>query len=283
MPSLPKRAGGAPMRPVFWMTGSNDNDPVLAAASIGLARAGVPNAMQSLTEYAPEPPGVFYGLLGLGKTQPPGEWWNIDRGYFGAQRNGIGGYYRITRQALLVTYRAGVCCPATRWEKLGLEVAPWRVNPSGTVLVCPPPMRTAQWYGTMPEVWLTQTRKRLPAEVRGRVVVRQKGAPVPLAAALAGARCVIVFNSVVAVDALLAGVPAFAEHGPVRHWAGYGPNAADALPADFPYEREALFHYLAYNQATVEELKNGKAWRRAWEVQGNGLLQEERFRTATKP
>lgn len=185
-------------------------------------------------------------------------WYYADNGYF---RPGKAGYFRITRDALQHD-GAGNALPE-RWERLGLEIKPWRKDGSH-VLVCPPDEIYGQLWGLDHRKWLQDVLTTLYSSTNRKVVVRDRSkarsATEPFAAALRGAWALVTCASNAAVEALLAGVPVFC----TRPCAAYKMGKADVAEIEDPAmlaDRERWARVLAANQWSVAEMRDGTCWR----------------------
>lgn len=265
-------------RLVAWTTGHVFNEAVMSAVIDGLRACGADVEARHASLYkGPARPCVSYGVLrGVDRVyrecaKAGVEWWNVDHGFFRPSKHKEGrfdGHYRIGRNHLMPLFRPGADVDGSRWERLGVAVKPWRRGTDGAVLLCPPTPAMGEFYRVDPDVWAARTRARLPRALRDRAVVRKKTDPTPLAEALARARLVVVFNSNVAVEALVEGVRAVADEGIVRAWNGLTPETADADPE--ANDREELFRYAAWCQFTLEEIRSGAAWEACVRVQRGG-------------
>jgi len=143
-----------------------------------------------------------------------------------------------------------------RWEKLKLNVQPYKGKSDGYILIC---------SQTMSDKWELDTERTIRTITDRKTVIRRHPVADPdqketLAEQLKGAYCVVCDTSNVGNEAILAGIPVFCS-----------PNAMYAnicntdltkiekfkitdLPDRIPY-----FHRLAYGQWSFRELKSGIA------------------------
>lgn len=271
-----------------WQTSRGWNRQVTEAVLRGLDAAGIPAEARPVHEYAEKPtPSISYGVLhGTGEifkdcTAAGLPWWCVDHGYFhskGPSGTHKDGYWRFGFQHLQPTlgHVPGIdgLTAAARWDALGLQPQPWRRNPGGVMVLCPPSPTMAAYYNVDPEGWVETVLAGLPPELRKQAIIRrpeQKYAPnAPKAAALlADARAVVVFNSNLAFEALLAGIPAYATEGLVRSWNRLDPlEWAGQPPEAYEYNnREVLFLHAASYQFTREEISAGLPWQLCrWET-----------------
>ena len=192
---------------IIWQTGRDHNKAIVEAIAEGIANSGEDVSIRNVFEYDGKPePCISYGFLHgteeiFKDCQAEGvEWWHIDHGFF--RFSILEGYYRIGYCHLQPLFYPDAPKNDYRWKKLGLEVSPWKENPDGPILVCPPTQATSRFYGVDPDQWVSETAARLPEHLRDRVVIREKSDPEKLKEVLDGAYCVIVFNSNVAMEAL---------------------------------------------------------------------------------
>lgn len=185
-------------------------------------------------------------------------WVYLDNGYF--RPGHYDGFYRVTRDAYQRVRAVGTFEPDfERWRKLGISMKPWQTN-GRHVLVCPPGPEFAAHLGIDRGEWLLDVTQALRAATDREIRVRvkpAKGRPgVPLAADLENCHAVVAYNSNVAVEALLAGVPV---------WCHAMSAAAPLAGADWsqiesplrPDDREPWAADLAANQWTIDEMLRG--------------------------
>lgn len=210
-------------------------------------------------------PAAFYGvepptLQAWKDVQAAGEtFWYVDNGYFRSTYQG-GNYFRITKNA---EQHTGIGqSDGRRFAELGIEIQPWREGEE--ILIA---LQTDWWYerhGLTRQRWLDDVLARVSGTGRK---IRIRGKPVrghkepPLAADLKRAWCVIAYSSNVAVDALMAGIPAFCTcPGSAGYTlSGCFLSSGGLAPYRSPHRREWA-EVLADNQWTVEEIRSGLAW-----------------------
>jgi hypothetical protein len=210
---------------------------------------------------------VFFGTEGVMdayQRAKAGTWWYIDNAYTDPQR---GQYFRVTKNALQVDPR-GKTSTGERLKRLGLVIKDWRDRESGPVLVIPQSDNFMK--STLGKVgdWTADTVTKLKAfGVGDRIKVRpwlrdKKQAYTELRQDLDGAALVVTWSSASAITALLEGIPAISQSG-----------SANALTGDltmqnvkFPkrpslVDRAQFAAVLADNQFTLDEFRDGTAWR----------------------
>jgi len=155
--------------------------------------------------------------------------------------------------------------PGDRMKAFGVEVKPWRPStcPGQAdrrhILVVPPGNLLRKLIDPGP-LW-EQMPERL-ARITGRPVrVSVKGDPAPLAERLRDCWCVITGHSNVAVEALLAGIPAFvSRESAAAPMAGMIETIEHSIERpSTPEGREGWAASLAYGQFTLEEIRQGMA------------------------
>lgn len=150
---------------------------------------------------------------------------------------------------------------ASRWDSLGVELAPWRHGGAEVVVLA------TRHIGidsiAEPRGWAERTAETLARTYRVAVRVRAhpgEGACVPLAQDLSRAMCVVSWGSGAALKAILWGVPAF--YGFDR-WIGAGAAAPLADFPDRPFmgDRLPMLRRLAWAQWTTEEIASGEPFK----------------------
>lgn len=146
---------------------------------------------------------------------------------------------------------------------------PWRQGP-GHALICGQVPGDASLQGADLEPWYAEMARRARAAglepvFRQHPVAAARGyrqgppgvrrIEGSLADALAGAAQAITYNSNSAVDALLAGVPVYADNEGSMAWPVANRDVGHAAPV----EREPWAHELAWRQWTIEEIRSGAA------------------------
>lgn len=187
-----------------------------------------------------------------------------DKGYF----HGCGvtdKYFRISVNAqqpdahMLLRER-----PSDRWKKLGIKVKP--VDKLGDyVLLCGMGPKQAARQGYPYGDWETETYHRL-TEYDMPVLIREKPKNPPIgrlprsehastAEAIRRARVVLCMTGNIGVDAILHGVPVFANSGPGRVYYPHGD--VNQLEPMGEHERIRALSDIAYWQWTQPEMANG--------------------------
>jgi hypothetical protein len=207
--------------------------------------------------------GYLRGLLPtLHEARAKGrQWVYADRGYFRATYgNDYSGYFRLTRNAWQTSgfkYRPD----PKRWERLLLNIAPWRHGRH--VLVCPPGDPFTRAVGGFDaDQWLADVLKRLQSSTDRPIRIRRKPKPgsgaAPLAMDLQDCHALVTYMSNTAVEAVLAGVPVFTTGACAATVMGKTDLTQIENPA-YPDTRLQLAQSLACNQWTLDEIKRGLA------------------------
>lgn len=173
----------------------------------------------------------------------------LDHAYIGREER-----FRVTRNGFQQTEIFDR--PPDRWNKLlskyGVKVKPWRKGGKYILLA----MSSSAVYEYFNEVgWEDRTRYYLKQYTDREVITRKKHGGENLQQQLAKAWCVITHASMVAVDAVLAGVPVIVTGPSIARPMGHTELSKVEDPV-FP-DREAWFRSLAYAQYTPEEMARG--------------------------
>lgn len=234
-----------------WHTGHEINEKVSQALHAGIPQ-NVLKHTEWLANYLASPnkyPAIAYGIL-RGTAEVFAEnarhgvtYYEVDRGYINPRH--FDGYYRISKNGMQAKYR-DIDYPDDRLKSLKYKRADW-YNPKGIVLVCPPSDFIENHYHLRPGQWESDVVELL--ESQGLPFkVRQKSDNTPLEHDLNGARLLCTYNSNVALDAAIKGIPVQVGVNSVLH----GWDGANV---------DKLLRFISYNQFTLEEIGSGLAWR----------------------
>lgn len=221
---------------------------------------------------------VFFGTEGVMSAfqrAKSGTWWYIDNAYTDPQR---GQYFRVTKNALQVNpiapgwtpLESFLLRPSTgeRFARLGITVKEWRDNSNGQILVIPQSDDFMKSTLGRKGDWLGETVAKLNAwgfgpRIRVRPWQRDKTkAYVDLHKDLDNAAVVVTWSSASAITALYEGIPAISESGSVNWLTGALTEESVRLPMrPSVAERQRFLEVLADNQFTLDEFRNGTAWR----------------------
>ena len=201
----------------------------------------------------------------------------MDSGYVGnnvSTRNsqGIKYYHRIVLNDL--QHRIIRPRPSDRWDRL--EVTPHPRRTGHKIIVAAPDEKPCRYYGIDQQQWIKETVAEIKKHTDRPVVVRER-APKredrvlnePLSQVLAqDVHALVTFNSIAAVESILAGVPAFVLAP--SHVAEPVANRDLAMIEKVFYPDQDLLmawcHSMAYGQYHVRELKDGTAFRMMQEI-----------------
>ena len=190
----------------------------------------------------------------------------IDHAYF---NRGHGKSYRITRNG----YEAGPirACPDDRACDLGVELVAWRKS-GREIIICPPTEYFMQAHGCAD--WLELTLAKLRGVTDRPLIVRVKPQPgeaaVPLEQALASAHALVTHSSNVAIEAACLGTPVFVDAASAA--APVGRTDLDQIESPIYPDRDAWLAHLAYNQFSIGEIGDGRAWRMLLELEERELV-----------
>jgi lipopolysaccharide biosynthesis glycosyltransferase len=189
----------------------------------------------------------------------------IDTGYWGNKKHKQ--WHRITKNNLQLMGPI-VDRPSDRLKKIGYSYN--KFTTGRKILICPPSEKIMTLFDqTTPERWVNQIVTELknytdrPIEIRLKPNRTDRTTVNTIENALADdVYCLITYNSIAAIEALMFGKPAIT----------LGPNSAQLLCNTNLSEIENLnipskdqmyqfMCYLSYGQFTKEEMLNGTAWR----------------------
>tara|TARA_B100000900_G_scaffold415369_1_gene445016 strand:+ start:2657 stop:4375 length:1719 start_codon:yes stop_codon:yes gene_type:complete len=191
--------------------------------------------------------------------------YTVDTGYFGNFKNKW--LHRVTKNAL---QQLGPIIerPMDRAKAHGYRYR--KFIPGTKILICPPSEKVMRLFGQPdPQAWVDQTIAEIkkhtdrPIEVRLKPLRSERITTKTIQAALQDdVHCLVTYNSIAAVEALMEGKPALV----------LGQNAASTVceteianiehPKQPPRDEiEAFFAHLGYCQFSVHELRSGYAWR----------------------
>ena len=190
----------------------------------------------------------------------------LDHAYFHATRDYVPGpngkLYRMIRSQLQLNYLLKLeDIDRERIKKYGEPKKPKPfLKQGGEILIIPPTKPIANIYGITVEGWLEKTQRDIRAFSGRTIRIRYKDALTPLSESLKSAWCVVAFQSTVAVEAILAGVPCIVD--PISQSAPVSSTTiADIENPYYPTEDKIMeWQYsLLACQFTDKEFKNGVA------------------------
>ena len=238
---------------------------------LGARAAGRPSHLVSYHEaltYSTSNPWLIRGMKFTAAVndcwQKQRTFYYIDNGYLG---NGqTKSYFRIIKNHVH-DIRSVIDRPRDRLDRCQYYTLPRSFGKK--ILIAPPSVKSLSLWNMDPEVWVSGVIDQLktltdrPIEIRLKRPRSERMAENTMAEALADdVHCLITYNSVAAVEAVMLGKPAIC----------LGPNAAgtvastDLSQIESPHypsedEREAWLRHLSYSQFSFAEMSDGTAWR----------------------
>lgn len=218
------------------------------------------------------------------------DYYYMDHAYFTPGYRGKG-WMRISKNGHSCPIIRGV--DKDRWKGFhnnhGYRIEDWRSNAQrGNNILVLPPTNAVAWFFDEPH-WEQRTvaalKEMLPVNDHRRIVVRNKpnepivdakgnlielktqldnhNPPLPIEQELEQAQCVIAYNSMVALQATLLGIPVITSENSACSRISFNLDAVKN-PEVFneePINRRKLVYWLAYNQWKIRDIENGTAWR----------------------
>lgn len=196
----------------------------------------------------------------------------MDSGYLGNNKNpnnpnGSKMWHRIVKNDL--QHNDIIARPDDRLKRLGVTLSERRYG--SKIIIAAPDEKPCRFYGIDQQQWINDTVNEIKKYTDKEIIVRSRApnridriSTDPLSQVLVNdVHALVTFNSVAAVESVLAGVPAFTLAS--THAAAPVANQ-DLSKIDDPYwadhnKRYAWASHLAYGQYHVSELKNGTAYR----------------------
>lgn len=185
----------------------------------------------------------------------------IDNGYFGSKWQG-GDYYRITRNREQHT-GYGVS-DGVRFRNLGIKIQPWKKTGAHVLVACQSDYWHQRHSGETAEEW----GRRIAAEVAQftdrKIIIR--GKPIgghkepPLLEHISGAWATVTYSSMVSLEGLMMGIPAFATTSGSMDLLALRDLSMIETPL-YSDAREDVACVLADNQWALSEFRDGTAWR----------------------
>ena len=188
----------------------------------------------------------------------------IDTGYFGNGKSKL--WHRVTKNDMqycgeLRNVKADRYIKAHGYTK--------KFTPGSKILLCPPSDKAMNFYGEDLDTWMQKTLAEIRKHTDREIIVREKKTRKERVfddtiqqALQDDIHCLVTYNSIAAVEALMEGKPAFV----------LGQNAASPLCSNdlskienpvYPSLDEVMYllSNLAYHQYTQAELQTGQAWK----------------------
>jgi hypothetical protein len=245
-------------------------DPKQAAFTDRFAQ-GCNGALVSAQEATALPASHPWCIRGMKFTESVRLCWNtnrtfyyIDNGYFG--NPGRKEWFRIIKNHVH-TVGPIINRPRDRLDRCSLKLKPFTTG--SKILIAPPSEKSFSLWKIDQTEWINNTVNQIkqhtdrPIEIRLKRKREDRMRYDTMEEALdRDVHCLVTYNSVAAVEALMLGKPAIT----------LGPNAAGVLCSnnladiDTPRiptldERDAWLRHLSYCQFTYQEMQDGTAWR----------------------
>lgn len=182
-------------------------------------------------------------------------WYYGDKAYFGR-----GKYYRITKNAYQSSCTGNV--DSTRWNELRINIE--RRKKGSKILVCRQSSKFYELHGIDRDDWVRNTINTLKQYTDRPIEIRDKETgdltEWQFRRALSDVHAVVVYTSIAGVQAATRGVPCFATEKCASLAFGSGDLSQIENPV-LPDNRFEMACVLANNQWTLDEIRNGTAWR----------------------
>ncbi len=176
-------------------------------------------------------------------------------------------------------------CPSDRWEKLGIELKPWK-NDGNHIILCGQNEKSGAWPKNLGmSAWINDTINQIRSVSDRPIIVRPhpraqiKGLNITqlnvtikkpeymggyddfnYPGALDNAWAVVSFNSNPAIEAVFNGIPVFVDETSLSYEVG-NTNLLDIENPKKP-DRTQWAHNLAYIEWNIEEIEQGLPWQR---------------------
>lgn len=237
----------------------------------GAVAAGQRSHLVSYHEAMQYPTSNPWHIRGMKFTAAVNDCWQRNRTFYYTDNGYLGNgqtktYFRIIKNHVH-EIRPIIDRPRDRLARCDHRLKP-RSNGS-KILIAPPSQKSLSLWNMDPEIWVAETIEQLkqhtdrPIEIRLKRPRSERMAENTMEEALSDdIYCLVTYNSVAAVEAVMLGKPAIC----------LGPNAASVVANTgvesverlfFPDDdlREAWLRHLSYSQFTFAEMSNGTAWR----------------------
>ncbi|TCN30339.1 hypothetical protein [Sinorhizobium americanum] len=204
-------------------------------------------------------PFVVWGQRWLSeKIVPPAvrqgtDWWYVDNGFYWPANGRPVGYYAITFRGLTPLFFADADP-----NRLPFRMAGWRQQRGDHVLLALPGQHYGRMLGLDMAAWSEDISFRIMAHTDRPIIIREKGCSRPLAHDLQRAFVVVTHSSKVAVDAVVAGVPAIV--APTNPAAPVCSTELSEIENPRMPERAAWWASLMAQQFTLDEMRKGLAF-----------------------
>lgn len=194
---------------------------------------------------------LVYGILRHNVFLESAHWFCVDRGYFNPSH--YDGYYRISYKGTQGRYDPEFPITKAFKGKLGTK----RVLLNGNVLVCPPTDAVCTFFGVNGKEWKNDWKDAL-LSLDKTVTIRNKSDKSDID--FDRYESVVTFNSSVGWQALQHGIPCISDisHSLVGSYYGGG-SYEEKANKFYSTSRQPLFDFMASQQFTLEEIRNGDA------------------------
>lgn len=208
----------------------------------------------------------------LAECQAKGiDYYYIDHAYFNS------GYakptwMRITKNGFV--QNAIVSNDPSRWNKFfQTPLQPYLYKNRKSILILPPSDAVAKVFGA--QSWLPRIAQKIKQHTNRPLIIRHKPGPIlndnlitlkgrsnydypPMDEIWPKVYCVVAFNSNMAVDALIRGIPVittpYSATWPIS-------NKVEAIENLIEFDRSALFSSLSWGQYNIDEMRSGYAYK----------------------
>lgn len=210
-------------------------------------------------------------IRGMKFTAAVNECWDTGRTFYYIDNGYFGNVYRKTYFRIIKNHvhdiRDVIVRPRDRLDNCQISLK--RFTPGKKILLAPPSPKSLSLWGMDADQWVQQTVEEIkqhtdrPIEIRLKRPRTERLVENTMEEALAdNIHCLVTYNSVAAVEAVMLGKPAIV----------LGPNAAHAVCShsladiENPFiptidEREMWLRHLSYSQFTFNEMATGTAYR----------------------
>lgn len=195
---------------------------------------------------------LVYGILRHDVFSKSDRWFNIDRGYFGA--NHFDGTYRISYKGTQAKWHEDI--PK---QDIDFKLYGWESSMGKIVLICPPSDAVCEFFSINKNEWIQWAINRTQDK---RFEIRYKENQESVNWQLTAG--VITFNSSIGSQALQRGIPVYSDpdHSIIgSYYKAKLKNPIDFLSDEYrAIDREPLFKSMRAHQFTLKEISEGKAW-----------------------
>ncbi len=203
---------------------------------------------------------ISYGYLrGVGDLyKKVRNFYYIDHGYFKqSERNfqnnttniiKLNGYFRIVQNDYW--HNGSGSKPNDRFVSLNIEVK--NLKKTGEYIILSEPTKDAQNYYNLHN-WTSETKEKLRNYTDRKIITHNRGSKISLDELLKNAWAFVSDHSSAGFKSMLNGVPAYFTNTTLKNIA----SIENIERHDIDYN---IFNNLAYEQWTIDEIKNGAAW-----------------------